>query len=206
MHPSEHLCKNALRMVILGHKRASKARLKANAPSLRIAETLTNQNFTLIQRGRQPRIEIDVLLWRRRRDLNSRAGYPAYSLSRGAPSATWVLLHLVWICGFGGERGIRTPGASRHHWFSRPAPSTARPSLHRKEPAEMIITEIHSKVNCILGNPVTFHLSAQTRARACETAGWRPCLCMAGRVHSPGCFYRTAFCALSALGVAASHG
>ena len=29
----------------------------------------------------------------------------------------------------GGERGIRTPGAFRHHWFSRPAPSTARPSL-----------------------------------------------------------------------------
>ena len=30
----------------------------------------------------------------------------------------------------GGERGIRTPGVLRHHWFSRPAPSTARPSLH----------------------------------------------------------------------------
>ena len=33
------------------------------------------------------------------------------------------------IKGNGGERGIRTPGAFRHHWFSRPAPSTARPSL-----------------------------------------------------------------------------
>ena len=32
-------------------------------------------------------------LWRRRRDLNPRAGSkPAYSLSRGAPSASWVLL------------------------------------------------------------------------------------------------------------------
>ena len=30
---------------------------------------------------------------RRRRDLNSRAGYPAYTLSRGASSATWVHLH-----------------------------------------------------------------------------------------------------------------
>ena len=65
MHPSEHLCKNALRMVILGHKRASKARLKANAPSLRIAETLTNQSFPPKQKGHQPRIEIDVLLWQR---------------------------------------------------------------------------------------------------------------------------------------------
>ena len=30
----------------------------------------------------------------------------------------------------GGERGFRTPGTFRYHWFSRPAPSTARPSLH----------------------------------------------------------------------------
>ena len=30
--------------------------------------------------------------WRRRRDLNPRDGFPPYSLSRGAPSATWVLL------------------------------------------------------------------------------------------------------------------
>ena len=33
-------------------------------------------------------------IWRRRRDLNSRTGYPAYSLSRGAPSASWVLRHM----------------------------------------------------------------------------------------------------------------
>ena len=31
--------------------------------------------------------------WRRRRDSNSRAGYPTYALSRGASSPTWVLLH-----------------------------------------------------------------------------------------------------------------
>ena len=37
----------------------------------------------------------------------------------------------IWldICKNGGERGIRTPGAFQHHWFSRPAPSTTRPSL-----------------------------------------------------------------------------
>ena len=33
------------------------------------------------------------LSWRRRRDSNSRAGYPTYALSRGASSPTWVLLH-----------------------------------------------------------------------------------------------------------------
>ena len=31
--------------------------------------------------------------WRRRRDSNSRAGFPTYALSRGASSPTWVLLH-----------------------------------------------------------------------------------------------------------------
>ena len=29
--------------------------------------------------------------WRRKRDLNPRAGYPTYTLSRGASSASWVL-------------------------------------------------------------------------------------------------------------------
>ena len=32
--------------------------------------------------------------WRRIRDLNPGAGCPTYSLSRGASSATWVILHL----------------------------------------------------------------------------------------------------------------
>ena len=37
-------------------------------------------------------------------------------------TATWVLLQLNILLKTGGERGIRTPGALRHHWFSRPAP------------------------------------------------------------------------------------
>ena len=44
-----------------------------------------------------------------------------------------------------GERGIRTPGAFRHHWFSRPAPSTTRPSL--LEPALFIIHRFLPFVN-----------------------------------------------------------
>ena len=52
------------------------------------------------------------LFWRRRRDLNPRgAFYTPYSLSRGAPSATWVLLRISRIAySFGGESGIRTHG------------------------------------------------------------------------------------------------
>ena len=36
-------------------------------------------------------------IWRRRRDLNSRADFSTYSLSRGAPSPAWVRLH-VKLC------------------------------------------------------------------------------------------------------------
>ena len=42
--------------------------------------------------------------------MNSRAGYPAYSLSRGAPSATWVLLHLADVYKIMAEReGFEPP-------------------------------------------------------------------------------------------------
>ena len=64
---------------------------------------------------------------RRRRDLNPRAAFTTYTLSRGASSATWVLLHIGRIviiiqftkCPFciekghfvGGETEIRTLGS-----------------------------------------------------------------------------------------------
>ena len=44
-------------------------------------------------------------IWRRRRDLNSRADFSTYSLSRGAPSPAWVRLH-VKLCSF---RGFSCP-------------------------------------------------------------------------------------------------
>ena len=54
---------------------------------------------------------------------------PTHRLPQSTPlageplTATWVLLHIDLIFSvFGGERGIRTPGAFQHHWFSRPAP------------------------------------------------------------------------------------
>ena len=68
-----------------------------------------------------------MALWRRRRDLNPRSGFPDYSLSRGAPSATWVLLQVQFYKRYlhfllkvlsqccrkrsGGESGIRTHGS-----------------------------------------------------------------------------------------------
>ncbi len=59
--------------------------------------------------GRAQRIIERVLRWRREGGIRTLAAViPPYSLSRGAPSASWVLLH-VYFRWFGGERGIRTP-------------------------------------------------------------------------------------------------
>ena len=55
-----------------------------------------------------------TIVWRRKRDLNPRAGFPTYSLSRGAPSASWVFLHKILSCWF--ERnavGDTAKGVSR---------------------------------------------------------------------------------------------
>ena len=60
---------------------------------------------------KSPRLTAGGFCWRRRRDLNPRgAFYTPYSLSRGAPSATWVLLHIAGWYQIGGESGIRTHG------------------------------------------------------------------------------------------------
>ena len=57
---------------------------------------------------------IITLLWRRWRDLNSRAGYPTYTLSRGASSANLSTspteIKNTIFCS-GGEGEIRTLGA-----------------------------------------------------------------------------------------------
>ena len=64
MHPPEHLCKNAKCMVKHGFQQVVKAALKAKTSTIKIQKTLTNQHFHRILKGRQPRIEIDVLLWK----------------------------------------------------------------------------------------------------------------------------------------------
>ena len=81
----------------------------------------------------------DFGIWRRRRDLNPRDGFPPYSLSRGAPSATWVLLHAKYRIHL--EKMWRrewdsNPRMLPHRRFSRPVPSTTRTSLHVRSPAK----------------------------------------------------------------------
>ena len=73
---------------------------------------------------------------RTRSDLAEKEGFePSHQSPQSTPlageplTAAWVLLLIRLQWRNGGERGIRTPGAFQHHWFSRPAPSTPRPSL-----------------------------------------------------------------------------
>ena len=57
---------------------------------LRLSTTFLNLFFTVFHSS---------FIWkkeRRKRDLNPRAGFPTYTLSRGASSASWVFL-LAWI-------------------------------------------------------------------------------------------------------------
>ena len=80
------------------------------------------------------------LIWRGREDLNLRgAFYTPYSLSRGAPSATWVLPQMSKFfsrCSIWRREWDSNPRMLSHRRFSRPVLSTAQPSLHAcEEPA-----------------------------------------------------------------------
>ena len=68
--------------------------------------------------------------WRRSRDLNPGCDYSHYSLSRGAPSATWVLPQMSKFfsrCSIWRREWDSNPRMLSHRRFSRPVPSTARP-------------------------------------------------------------------------------
>ena len=56
-------------------------------------------------------IKIGVLIWRRKRDLNPRAGFPTYSLSRGAPSPLGY---------FSNGSVVSSQGCWRRGWDSNP--------------------------------------------------------------------------------------
>ena len=73
---------------------------------------LRSRNYT----KKRTKLIAQSLSWRRKRDLNPRYGFPYYSLSRGAPSASWVFLLMPKITSFGSGDGIRTydlPGMNR---------------------------------------------------------------------------------------------
>ena len=104
---------------------------------------------------------VSLCFWRRRRDSNSRTSFPAYSLSRGAPStylgtSPYSVLFppllqrkMTKRCfaggGIGGEGGIRTHGS-----FESPVFKTG--SLNRSDTSPCrnkgIITKKRRSVNC----------------------------------------------------------
>ena len=70
--------------------------------------------------------------WRRSRDLNPGCDYSHYSLSRGAPSATWVLPQMSKFfsrCSIWRREWDSNPRMLSHRRFSRPVLSTTQPSL-----------------------------------------------------------------------------
>ena len=85
-----------------------------------------------------------TFLTRRSRDLNPGCGFPHYSLSRGAPSATWVLLQAgrqaSMLKRIGGERGIRTPGVFRASLVFKTSAFNRSAISPHLEPAKIIIS------------------------------------------------------------------
>ena len=59
--------------------------------------------------------------WRRRRDSNPRTGLIQPNPLAGDPLEPLEYFSKIFNY-YGGEGGIRTHGAVKHHWFSRPAP------------------------------------------------------------------------------------
>ena len=53
---------------------------------IRFAGRATGGKSLLLQKTEKTATYVTVFFWRSRRDLNSRAGYPTYTLSRGASS------------------------------------------------------------------------------------------------------------------------
>ena len=71
-----------------------KSKIKSKKNKGRIPCLMGNHKFNKDAKTKKKYKTCD---WRRKRDLNPRYGYPYYSLSRGAPSASWVFLHCLII-------------------------------------------------------------------------------------------------------------
>ena len=111
------------------------------------------------------------LFWRRRRDLNPRAGYPTYSLSRGAPSPLgyfcmvnlilqYIIRSLNPSLTFGGESGIRTHGALRHDGFQDRSVMTTSVSLRIVQKLYYHIKAPMSSINNLFSSLILLLLSA----------------------------------------------
>ena len=114
-------CTNAAKLLFSHCKRSEGKRCVKGKPSGFSPSRRTKQTENPPAGGakkKQPVERLAASFWRRWRDSNSRARFQTYSLSRGAPSPTWVHLQMggafrIFSCGgdVGGESGIRTHGS-----------------------------------------------------------------------------------------------
>ena len=132
VHSPEYLCKDINFMGISGWCQASKTNLNAILPASRIAETLVIQHFPHIQKGRRPRIEIDVLLWHSNPLLIKCTGYkfwgfksndlvlrtpPCFHCGHSIFSSTYPR-YTCWVIRLLFELSNAIPYFScRHHWM-----------------------------------------------------------------------------------------
>ena len=78
---------------------------------MKVCAGYLNEGCFKKQKSKGKRNVFSCFSWRGREDLNLRdAFYTSYSLSRGAPSASWVLPQVDGVFSIGGESGIRTHG------------------------------------------------------------------------------------------------
>ena len=120
--------------------------------------TIATNNYSQLRKeiytSKKP-TAIAVGFWRRRRDLNPRCTFAHYSLSRGAPSATWVLLHVDGLYALASKKKL-----AEREGFEPPVPfgitgfqdQRHQPLGHLSllEPALIIIAQPLTFVNPIL--------------------------------------------------------
>ncbi len=121
---------------------------QSSAPSAKLPDAHKNQRRrgsyetfpgVLTQRKVPHLFRRRTFLTRRSRDLNPGCGYPHYSLSRGAPSATWVLLHVKQVCSWRRERDSNPRCLATSLVFKTSAFNRSAISPHL-EPAKIIIS------------------------------------------------------------------
>ncbi len=159
----EILCADAFSTIFDGARKSlSCSRLRSPQGPLRLLRRTLRVRFFLFYQKQRDTKMVSLCFWRRRRDSNSRTSFPAYSLSRGAPSTyLGTSPYSIQLCRpsckagakgdalqeaeFGGEGGIRTHGSFESLVFKTSSlnRSDTSPCMNR-----IIIAKKIMDVNC----------------------------------------------------------
>ena len=130
-----------------------------------------------------------VFLWRRRRDSNSRTSFPAYSLSRGAPStylgtSPYLLNYrnlrelrapCCWLKKVGGEGGIRTHGSFESLVFKTSSLNRSDTSPHHNEAyysTNLLQCQVNLRLKFDLALNLWYRWSGSNRHGIATTGFW----------------------------------